>query len=476
MDIRYQAFIEEAGEAAERIRELISEGRFFSVFCHNDADGLSSGAIASVMLLREGARFSTRAVRGIEEILDSLPKLPEDSAIIITDMGSGYLSELRGAVGGRPLIILDHHEPVGEPDESWIHVNPHNHGIEGANEVSGAGVTYFVARALNESNRSYSPIAVVGALGDLQDKSDGRSLHGLNSLIVEDAVKLGLLEVSDDLLLYGRSYRPLHIALASTTSPFIPGISGSESRAVGFLSSLGIKFKEDDRWRVLAELSEEEKKQLYNGLMKYLASLGLPPSIAKELVGKVYELRMEEKWTYLRDAREFASLLNACGKTGKEWLGISVAMGARGETLEEAQRTLEEYRVRLAQAMDYVMREENRQELRHIVAIDGGDVIDERMISSVASIISSSNLLGEDKPLIAMASGDDMVKVSARASKKLVEMGLDLGEVMSRAAQAVGGRGGGHNIAAGAEIPKAKKALFLLEVDRIVGEELGGKV
>ncbi len=476
MDIRYQAFIEEAGEAAERIRELISEGRFFSVFCHNDADGLSSGAIASVMLLREGARFSTRAVRGIEEILDSLPKLPEDSAIIITDMGSGYLSELRNAVGGRPLIILDHHEPVGEPDESWIHVNPHNHGIEGANEVSGAGVTYFVARALNESNRSYSPIAVVGALGDLQDKSDGRSLHGLNSLIVEDAVKLGLLEVSDDLLLYGRSYRPLHIALASTTSPFIPGISGSESRAVGFLSSLGIKFKEDDRWRVLAELSEEEKKQLYNGLMKYLASLGLPPSIAKELVGKVYELRMEEKWTYLRDAREFASLLNACGKTGKEWLGISVAMGARGETLEEAQRTLEEYRVRLAQAMDYVMREENRQELRHIVAIDGGDVIDERMISSVASIISSSNLLGEDKPLIAMASGDDMVKVSARASKKLVEMGLDLGEVMSRAAQAVGGRGGGHNIAAGAEIPKAKKALFLLEVDRIVGEELGGKV
>ena len=31
------------------------------------------------------------------------------------------------------------------------------------------------------------------------------------------------------------------------------------------------------------------------------------------------------------------------------------------------------------------------------------------------------------------------------------------------------------NIAAGAEIPKAKKALFLLEVDRLVGKKLGGK-
>ncbi len=476
MDIRYQAFIDDAGEAAKRIRELISEGRFFSIFCHNDADGLSSGAIASIMLLREDARFSTRSVRGIEEILEAVQKLPEDTAIMITDMGSGYLNELRDAVGRRPLIILDHHEPVGEPEESWIHLNPHKHGIEGATEISGAGVTYFVAKALNDSNRNYSPIAVVGALGDLQDKSDGRSLRGLNSLIVEDAVKLGLLEVSDDLLLYGRSYRPIHIALSSTTSPFIPGISGSESRAVSFLSSLGIKFKEDDRWRVLTELSEDEKKQLYNGLMKYLASLGLPPSIAKELVGKVYELKKEERWTYLRDAREFASLLNACGKTGKEWLGISVAMGARGEVLEEAQKTLEEYRVRLSQAMDYVMKEENRQELRHIVAIDGGEIIDERMISSVASIISSSNILGEEKPLIAMASGDDVVKISARASKKLVELGIDLGEIMNKAAQAVGGRGGGHNVAAGAEIPKAKKALFLLEVDRLVGEKLGGKI
>jgi len=472
---KYGGFLRSAEEAAEKLRELIGEGRFFAVFCHNDADGLSAGAIASVMLLRERARFSTRSVRQIEEVLEAVRQLPSDAVVLTVDMGSGYLDELRETVGERAVVILDHHEPVGEALEGWVHVNPHLHGIEGASEVSGAGIVYFVARALNEANLSYSPIAVVGALGDLQDRVDGRALHGLNQLIVDEAVNAGLLEVREDLLFYGRSYRPLHVALASTTSPFIPGISGSEPHAVSFLTKIGIRFKEDDRWRVLSELSEEEKKLLYNGLMRHLASLGLPPSTARELIGKVYELKREESWTYLRDAREFASLLNACGKTGREWLGISVAMGARGEVLDEAQKILEEYRVRLAQAIDYVMREENRQELRNVVAIDGGDFVDERMISSIASIISSSNILGEDKPLIAMASGDDSVKVSARAGRKLIEAGLDLGEIMGRAAQVVGGRGGGHNIAAGAEIPKAKKALFLLEVDRLVGEKLGGK-
>jgi len=72
-----------------------------------------------------------------------------------------------------------------------------------------------------------------------------------------------------------------------------------------------------------------------------------------------------------------------------------------------------------------------------------------------------------------MASAEGSIKVSARASKKLIKTGLDLGKILKEAARIVGGRGGGHDIAAGAEIPKIKKTLFVLEVDRITGEMLG---
>jgi len=469
----YREFLEEVERVAGEIRKLIDEGRSFMIFCHNDADGLSSGAIASIMFLREGARFLTRAVGGIDEVFEGLKDLSEDLIPVFTDIGSGYLDEIAKVVGDSPVIILDHHEPMGEASKNIIQANPHLYGINGADEISGAGVTYLVAKALNGENVSYSPIAVVGALGDLQDRTDGRSLHGLNELIVKDSVDAGLMRVEEDLLFYGRSYKPIHIALASTTNPFIPGISGDESRAYSFLMDVGIKVKEDDRWKVLAELDEDEKKKLYNGLMKHLASLGLPPSLARGLIGKVYELVKEEPWTHLRDAREFASLLNACGKTGNEWVGIAVAMGNRAELLEKAQKLLEDYRVKLARSIEYAMRDESRQELKHTIVIDGGDVIDHKLISSVASMISSTGILGEDKILIAMASAEGSIKVSARASKKLIKMGLDLGEILQKAARIVGGRGGGHDIAAGAEIPKMKKTLFVLEVDRITGEMLG---
>ncbi len=465
-------FLEKAEEVSDKLRNLIDDDRSFVVFCHNDADGLSSGAIASVMLLRENARFLTRSVKVIDDILEALKALPEDYVPILTDIGSGYLDELSSLVEKGPIIILDHHEPVGSASDKVIHLNPHRYGINGAEEVSGAGVVYFVAKALNEENLKLSPIAVIGALGDLQDRVDGRRLHGLNELIVKDAVENNLLEIEDDLLFYGRSYKPLHVALASTTNPFIVGISGNEAHAYSLLTSIGIKVKEDDRWRVLSELSEDEKKALYNGIMKYLASLGLPPSLAKELIGKVYELVKEEPWTYLRDAREFASLLNACGKTGNEWLGIAIAMGCRGNLLEEAQSVLEEYRRRMAEAMEYAMKEENRQELNYILVIDGGNVIDDRLISSVASMLSSTGVQGEDKVLLALTQSADSIKISARASKNLIDKGLNLGKMLAKAAQLVGGRGGGHDVAAGANIPKNKKALFLLEIDRLIGEEL----
>ncbi|HDD40647.1 MAG TPA: DHH family phosphoesterase, partial [Nitrososphaeria archaeon] len=124
-------------------------------------------------------------------------------------------------------------------------------------------------------------------------------------------------------------------------------------------------------------------------------------------------------------------------------------------------------------AMEYAMREENRQELKHVLVIDGGAIIDDRLISSVASMMSSIGIQGEDRILLALAHSEDSIKVSARSSKSLIDRGLNLGKLISKAASLVGGRGGGHDIAAGASIPKTKKTLFVLEVDRIIGEELG---
>jgi RecJ-like exonuclease len=467
----FENFKNKIKEIADKLKEAIKRDESFLIINHNDADGLASAGIMCGTFYREDARFTIRTIQSFSDFINDFnEKFIDADNIIFVDIGSGYLDEIENIFPNREdsIFVLDHHQIFGKKEIN--HLNPHLFGIDGAIDISASGIAYFVSKEINKENIIYSPIAIVGALGDLQDKNGKRNLRGLNSLIVKEAVENGLLSVNEDLIFYGRSYKPIHVALSNTTSPYIPGLSGREENCVSFLSSLGIKLKENDKWKVLSELEEEEKKKIYNGIVMYLTERKIPTKITSELIGEVYELIKEEEWTYLRDAREFSSLLNACGKLGQPWIGILIAMGVRGGIIEEAHRILEEYRLQIAKSMEYILRPGVIEEMNNIIILRGNDFIDEKQISSIASIISSSSLISIDKPLIAIAFTKEKSKISARANRELINKGLNLGEILSSLSKKFDGRGGGHAIAAGAEIPLIKLNNFLIELDKEIGK------
>ncbi|MFQ5998069.1 MAG: DHH family phosphoesterase, partial [Candidatus Bathyarchaeia archaeon] len=60
------------------------------------------------------------------------------------------------------------------------------------------------------------------------------------------------------------------------------------------------------------------------------------------------------------------------------------------------------------------------------------------------------------------------LKISARVHENLVGMGLHMGQVMQNAAEQTNGRGGGHNVAAGATIPVSMLNEFTQKVNQLV--------
>jgi len=325
---------------------------------------------------------------------------------------------------------------------------------------------------MGSENKDLACLAVVGALADLQDRNEGRCLVSLNSLVVKDAEQIGFLEVTKDLLFYGRETRPLHRALASTVEPFIPGLTGEEDKTLGFLINLGIPLKEDDRWRTIADLKTEEKQTIFSKITMYLSSQGLPAASILQLIGNVYTFLKEDRRTPLRDAREYGSLLNACTRMEQEGVAVSICLGERGTSLEEAQRVFNEYRKTLARCIDGILKDRKRTvELENICVIRCEGIVDEKVLSPVTSIISSSGTIGSSKPIIALTktkAGE--VKASARGNAKLVKEGLDLGAIMKQATEKLGGRGGGHNIAAGATVPLERDEEFISFVNQKVKE------
>jgi RecJ-like exonuclease len=472
------SFLSVADKAAKMILETVQQDGFIDCFSHLDADGVAAAGIISTALYRLDARYRVRVMQWVDDkiINDIIADKPQ--LVVLTDFGSGYLQLLNEKVPNTKIVIMDHHQITAKVDNpNFVQVNPHEHDIDGATDVSGSGVTYFVAKALNPKNVDLAPVALVGALGDMQDKYDQRSFGGLNALILEDAVQAGLMRVEKDLTFFGRETRPVHRTLATTTNPFIPGLSGEEDKALVFLSTLNIELQQRGRFRTLSDLDASEKKRLCSALADYMLSKGLHVEVSN-LIGNNYVLVNEESNTALRDAREYSVLLNSTGRMNRPSLGIAICMGDRGVALEESNSILEDYRKNINKYLGWVTEKPERlREMDNIYVINGEDYINEKIIGTVSSIMVAG-LANNKKPLIAYAKvdGEDSVKISSRTTEAALQSGVNLGDVMRLASERHSGKGGGHNIAAGAQVSMDQIEGFVVTANELVGRQLKGEV
>jgi RecJ-like exonuclease len=265
--------------------------------------------------------------------------------------------------------------------------------------------------------------------------------------------------------------------LQYSSDPVIPGITGDEEAALAFLQSLGIPLKDGEDWRSWSRLDEGEKRLIASRLVTRILSFGAGHRMARRILGEVYTLVAEEGGTALRDAKEFATLLNSCGRHDKPRLGLDVCRGDRGDSLRRALLLLQDHRRSLAEGITLV-KELGIRRMDHLQYFDAGAGIQDTLVGVVAGMLLGSGEAGADPllPIMAFADAEDGAgtKVSARAARPLVEKGLDLSAVMRTASAAVGGSGGGHNIAAGGLIPKGSEKRFLEEAEKIIQQQLMG--
>ncbi len=466
------AFVSSFKPAVELFLKHVEIDGVIRIVTHNDADGLASGGILSVVAHRMGAAFRTSSEKKLDEKLVRSLSEENPSLIVFSDFGSGY-TDLIAENLSQDVIILDHHLPTEYEADNIVHVNPMLHGIDGARMIAASGICYLFAREVDDGNRDLSCLGIVGALGDQQDKGERKTLTGLNTLIEEDAVRDGYLEKHVGLIFYGYETRPLARAIAYTTTPYIPGLSGDEGACVAFLREVGIPINDGDRLRSLADLTDEEKRTLFSALSSHMVGEGCDAGAVHQLLGTIYTFRLEEPSTSLRSGREYGSLLNACGRMDKPGVGLSVCLGDRGEAMAEAQETLDLYRRKIGSSLDLVRDNDMVEELDNVYLIRAGDRIDDSVIGVVSGILLSQGILKNPKPIISTAvSEDDQVKVSARGTEELAMRGLHMGLVMQKAAAEVGGGGGGHDVAAGAYVPIDKEEEFIAKVNSLVPEHL----
>ena len=320
--------------------------------------------------------------------------------------------------------------------------------------------------SLDDKNSDLSAIAVVSALGDRQDQGERKSFIGKNYEIANTAKEEGLVDIDLDLLLVGRETRPLPDALAFTSQPFIEGLTWNRDACLSLLNSSGIQLKEGGRWRVPAELNDEEKRSVIETITKFTSGKNAT-EVMSELIGYTYTFPREDKRSFLRDGREFSTMLNSCGRISRSGVGIAVCMGDRNKILREGETILTDYRKRIREYMNILTNERWRvSESKTCVMVNGEGIVPEMMTGTISSLIAGSPKNAGKIVILRTGGEENTIKFSSRKSFGC-KSDINLSELMRTGAEKFDGVGGGHNAAAGAKITKDKLNGFLdyLEVN-----------
>ncbi len=444
--------------------ERLRSASHVKIVSHIDADGLTAAAVAVRALERAGISYETEFLKSLTPEHAERLKNENPETLWFTDLGSGAADLL---LAEKP-VISDHHVPTARGD---YHLNCHFYEEDGSRYLSGATTTYLVARAMDRANRDMSQVAIVGAVGDLQD-SDAGHLTGMNRVVLEDAAASGFLARSIDARYFGRETRPLPKLLQFADDPLIPQVSGRHDACCAFLDQLDVHYRANDAWRHWTHLSDDEKRRILSAIAKSLLAKGFGHQAVRRLVGEVYVLPHEEAGTPVRDAKEFATLLNSTARYGEADVGLAVALGDREDAYAKALQLLRGHRQNLVHGIQLV-RDQGLTEREHLQWFHAGDGIRETIVGIVTGMMFNGNGIRRDLPIIAFAAAEEgKVKVSARANRGLIQAGVNLAACMREAAAAVGGAGGGHAPAAGATIPKGREEEFLTACEVVLARQM----
>ena len=449
----------------DRITDSIKAKKSIFVLTHMDCDGLTSGSIIAKALFRAGAMCTLRTAKEFNKKTAEAMKADGRSFHIVTDLGGGFADQLDARLG-QDWFVLDHHQIPEEEMDNQNVINAWKYGMDGGTEVCSGGMAYMASMALDEKNSDLSAMAVVAALGDRQDQGERKSFTGKNFEIAKAAKEEGMMDIDLDLLLVGRETRALADALAFTSQPFIDGLTWNRDVCLALLNSAGIKLKDGGRWRVPAELDDDEKRSVIEAITKF-ASGKNATEITAELIGYTYTFPREDRMSFLRDGRDFSTMLNSCGRIGRSGVGMAVCMGDRNKILHEGEEILAGYRKTIRELMNRLANERWRtSESNACIMVNGEGIVPETMTGTISSLIAGSPK-NTGKIVILRTDSENMIKFSSRKSLGC-KSGVNLSYIMKTGAEKFEGVGGGHDAAAGAKITKDKLDGFLSYLEKNV--------
>lgn len=418
---------------AEKFQK-IAKTKEIKVISHFDTDGITSAAIITRAFKKNDLNFSVQILKSLEgEYIHTLPK---DKIILFLDLASGSLNHIANSELEN-VFIIDHHEIIQNIPENVEIINPQLHDKE---NLCAAALCYLFAKKLDKTNTELLKLAVLGMVGDIMNKNIDRL--GNEILNNDDIKKKRGPPIFP-------STRPLNRSLEYSSNPFIPGVTGNIKGVLEFLRETGLSPEKGEKHKSLMELNDEEMERLVTGII-----LRRPELKNDEILGDIYLIKF---FNQLEDARELSAKINACSRAGEPAIALRLAL-ENIKVKKQAEAIHVKHKQTILSGLKFMQETDEKIEGKGFVVVNAKDQIKETVIGTIASIISNSRLYEVGTVITTMAHYEDKIKVSCRL---VGDTGKNLRELLANIVDQTGGEVGGHEFAAGCNIPQEKEQEFI---------------
>ncbi|MCK5624516.1 DHH family phosphoesterase [Candidatus Pacearchaeota archaeon] len=420
-----------------------SKDKEIQIISHFDTDGITSAAIMVQALKKLDKKFSLKIVKSLEE--QFIHDLPKEKLTLFLDLASGSLKHIEESKL-EDVFIIDHHEVVHKIPKKVTIINSELHNNQ---KMSGSCLTYLFCKEIDEKNKEFAKLGILGMIGDMLEKE----IDKLNNGILDD----GEIKRKRGLVIYP-STRPLNRTLEFSSNPYIPKVTGDIKGVLELLREVELG-PVNGKYKSLIELNEEEMERLVTAII-----LRNPKAKDKEIIGDIFLIKLFNK---LEDARELSAKINACSRFGESETALQLCMEIPSAK-KRAESIHAKYKQQLLSGLRFAS-EAEKTEGKKFVIINAKHHIKDTMIGTIASILSHSALYEEGTIIITMAHYDNKIKVSSRI---VGENGRNAREVLNSVIEEIGGEVGGHKNAAGCIISQEKENEFLTSLKKNLELEL----
>ncbi len=177
------------------IAKLRAAGKEVTLVHHNDADGLTAGAVLETALTRDGFHVKRIALERIHPpIVERIHDRAAGHPVVYTDLAGRAAPVICELNRDRSFtLILDHHPAEESTSDKVLNLSSECFGLSGEDEISAATAATIFATVLDEKNVDLRYLGVIGAIGDSHDRSGKLIAYNREALL--DAAKRGDISI-----------------------------------------------------------------------------------------------------------------------------------------------------------------------------------------------------------------------------------------------------------------------------------------